>query len=74
MNTLFLDTTFRSVVDLIVNGDYQAKLMTGEESWTTIHTNEKRNRSRNSLLLKLVDAKVPHRFVDHNNEKILVIG
>lgn len=74
MNTLYLDSCWRDVIDLVVNGDYQAKLMSGEESWTFIHKNNKFNASRNRLLLKLVDAQVPHRFVDFNNDKILVVG
>lgn len=74
MRTIYLDDSWRNVASLVANGDYQAKLMNGEESWTLIHNNEKVNKSRNALLLKLVDAKIPHKLVNAQREAILVIG
>lgn len=74
MRTIYLDDTWRNVTVMVANGDYQAKLMNGEESWTVVHKNEKFNRSRNKLLLRLVEAKVPHRFVTTRKEAVLVIG
>ena len=75
MHTLYLNASWRDVVNLIINGDYQAKLLNGEASWTEVNRKEYLNKSRNAVLLKLIDAKIPHQFVDQGqDQKILVIG
>lgn len=75
MYTLYLDPSWRNVVNYLISGDYQAKLMTGEASWTSLNDKTHLNKSRNAMLQKLVTAKVPHRFVEYSDEeKILVIG
>ena len=75
MNTLYLNQTWRNVVNFIVYGDYQARLMNGEASWTVINKEEHLNKSRNAVLARLAEAQIPHQFVDDGQDrKVLVIG
>jgi hypothetical protein len=70
MNTIYMDNSWRDVVDMLIYGDYQSRLMNGELSWST----DDNVSSRDKLISRLVGCKVPHKFVVQDENTVLIVG